>query len=183
MRVLFLGEADSPTAAYLREAGEAVKATADPITPDELSRFDFAVSHGYRHILRQSVIDALPDRIVNLHIAYLPYNRGADPNLWSWVEDTPKGVTIHHIDSGIDTGDVIAQRLVEFDGTETLASSYARLQDEMVSLFHEQWPLIRAGTAPRTPQEGEGTYHRVADNNFDLPQGWHTPVMACRPRR
>ena len=43
-------------------------------------KFDIAVSYGYRHILRQSHIDQF-ERIVNMHIAYLPWNRGADPNL------------------------------------------------------------------------------------------------------
>ena len=56
------------------------------------------------------MLDRLPDRVVNLHIAYLPYNRGADPNLWSVLEDTPAGVSIHYVDEGVDTGDIIAQR-------------------------------------------------------------------------
>ena len=39
--------------------------------------FTFLVSYGYRHILRKNVLDLFPDRAVNLHIAYLPWNRGA----------------------------------------------------------------------------------------------------------
>jgi len=37
----------------------------------------------------------------------------ADPNVWSFIEKTPKGVSIHYLDAGIDTGDIIAQKLVE----------------------------------------------------------------------
>eukprot|EP00392_Amoebophrya_sp_AT5.2_P019205 g19951.t1 len=64
--------------------------------------FDYCVSYGYRHIIRTPVIEGMFDRkrIINLHISYLPYNRGADPNLWSILERTPPGVTIHHIDEG-----------------------------------------------------------------------------------
>ena len=40
--------------------------------------------------------------IVNLHISYLPFNRGSHPNYWSFVENTPKGVSIHEIDEQIE---------------------------------------------------------------------------------
>ena len=43
-------------------------------------------------------------------MSYLPWNRGADPNFWSILEDTPKGVTIHIMDESIDTGDILYQK-------------------------------------------------------------------------
>lgn len=49
---------------------------------------------------------------MNLHISYLPWNKGADPNFWSCIDGTPAGVTLHHIDAGVDTGDIIAQALM-----------------------------------------------------------------------
>ena len=54
---------------------------------------------------------------------------GQDPNLWSFIEDTPKGVTIHEIDEGIDTGDIIFQKEIVLNSNETLASSYEKLQE------------------------------------------------------
>ena len=48
--------------------------------------------------------------LINLHISYLPYNRGSYPNYWSFKENTPNGVSIHHIDDGIDTGPVLVQK-------------------------------------------------------------------------
>ena len=62
------------------------------------------------------------------------------------LEATPAGVTIHYIDAGVDTGDVIAQREVALADDDTLATAYAKLQDAMAALFREQWPAIRAGT-------------------------------------
>ena len=161
--------------------------TADPLDPEAVrhGRPEFLVSHGYRHIIKPDVLALVPDRAINLHIAYLPWNRGADPNLWSWIEDTPKGVTIHYIDENVDTGDIIAQREVEFEHGETLASSYARLQAEMLRLFVEQWPLIRTGECERGPQQGAGSMHRLADRarvEHLLVAGWDTPVTALAPR-
>lgn len=93
MRVLFLGPDDSPLLDWLRDRGECVLQTAEEVSADRVKdrSFDFLVSYGYRHIIRQAVLDHFPDRAVNLHISYLPWNRGADPNLWSFFDDTPKG--------------------------------------------------------------------------------------------
>ena len=49
------------------------------------------VSFGYRFILPGDLLARFPDRAVNLHIAYLPWNRGAHPNVWSAYEGTPAG--------------------------------------------------------------------------------------------
>jgi methionyl-tRNA formyltransferase len=180
VKVLFLGPTDSSLIAYL-EQQDVVLSTSEPLTPawlDELNP-DWTVSYGYRHILRGEVLRRLEGRAVNLHIALLPWNRGADPNLWSFIENTPKGVSIHFIDAGVDTGDLIAQRaVVPVDG-DTLATSYQRLQDEICALFREVWPVIRSGDAPRQPQPSGGSYHSMADQQrvaHLLTAGWDTPV-------
>ena len=60
--------------------------------------FCFGVSYRYRKIIRQDIIDYFEGKLINMHIAFLPWNKGADPNLWSYIDNTPKGVTIHRID-------------------------------------------------------------------------------------
>ncbi|WP_445147912.1 formyltransferase family protein [Baekduia sp. Peel2402] len=189
MPVLFLGRDDSRVLAGLRAAGEEVVALGPDadVAPETFAAASAVVSHGYRRILRADVLDAAPGPVVNLHIALLPYNRGADPTLWSVLEDTPSGVTIHHVDAGVDTGDVIAQRAVLLAGDDTLATAYARLQEAMAALFAETWPAIASGTAPRAPQPPppSGTVHRVADRaavEHLLTAGWDTPVAALRGR-
>jgi methionyl-tRNA formyltransferase len=184
--VLFLGPADSRVASFLTHEGEKVMCQTESIDARMMGCLEpeMVVSHGYRHILKREVLDVVRDRAVNLHIAFLPWNRGADPNLWSWIEGTPKGVTIHYLDDGIDSGDVIAQRQVDFNDGETLATSYARLQVEMLALFREKWPEIKAGLCGRSPQSGSGTFHRVADRarvEHLLVAGWDTPVSLLVP--
>src|SRR6202035_5691563 len=116
MNVLFLGPSESAVLEFLKTAEPNVVQTMDPL--DELlfdeHPVDLLIAHGYRHIIKPSVLDRFPRRAVNLHISYLPWNRGADPNLWSFIENTPKGVSIHYLDAGIDTGDIIAQKAVDF---------------------------------------------------------------------
>lgn len=125
---------------------------------------DVGVSALFGHILRREVFGRFPLGCVNVHPAFLPYNRGAYPNVWSIVDGTPAGVTIHYVDDGVDTGDIIAQREVKVEPVDTGASLYARLERECGRLFRETWPAIRAGSTERTPQpKNGGSTHRVSD--------------------
>jgi methionyl-tRNA formyltransferase len=181
MKILFLGPSESPLIAWLNSVGEEVVSTTEPIGLAEIQGYspDFIVSYGYRHIIKRDVLDNYKNKVINLHVSYLPWNRGADPNFWSFIENTPKGVTIHYIDEGIDTGDIIAQKTVSFSRNETLQTSYNQLQNEIQALFKEIWFEFRAGKCDREKQEGEGTKHKIKEKNkllHLLTTGWDTPI-------
>ncbi len=136
---------------------------------DDLSSYDLAVSFGYRHILKADVLATARRPVLNLHIAYLPWNRGAHPLFWAAYDGTPAGVTIHEIDSGIDTGPICIQRKVEFDyQTETFSSAYRKLIEDIEALFEEHVAELLNGDYSPAPQEGSGSFKRVRD----LPQGF-----------
>ncbi|MDD3377673.1 MAG: formyltransferase family protein [Candidatus Riflebacteria bacterium] len=181
-KILFLGPEDSPLIPWLQEQSEEVIQTSDRLSAREVSKqgYSFLVSYGYRHILRKDILDIFPGRAINLHISLLPWNRGADPNFWSFVEDTPKGVTIHYLDEGVDTGDIIAQQEIDFDSDrETLATSYEKLQATMQDLFKRNWLNIKNGNCQRQKQIGNGSTHKVKDKeglSHLLTDLWNTPV-------
>ena len=125
---------------------------------------DIALSVLFGYILKPDFINSFPKGVVNLHPSYLPYNQGSHPNIWSIVEQTPAGVTLHYIDDNIDTGDIIAQQQLPIDPIDTGASLYRKLEQVCVALFKKNWPQIRADHAPRLPQmDQKGTYHRTRD--------------------
>jgi len=125
---------------------------------------EIAVSVLFRSILRQPFLDLFSRGCLNLHPAYLPYNRGSYPNVWSIVEKTPAGVTLHYIDAGVDTGDIIAQREVTVEATDTGSTLYRKLKSAAFELFKSTWPLVESGNAPRTKQDAtHGTFHRKRD--------------------
>ena len=183
-KILFLGPSDSPVFEWLQKNGENILSTEDKITAGYIieNGFDFLISYGYRFILRKEILDLFPNKAINMHISYLPYNRGADPNFWSFIEGTPKGVSIHYLDEGVDTGDIIVQNEVSFDSlaTETLASSYQKLQKEIQNLFFQHWDLIKNQKCDRIPQVGTGTTHRVKDKKHLTllleKDGWNTKL-------
>ena len=125
---------------------------------------EIGVSAFFGHILQTDILNLFPSGVINLHPAYLPYNRGAYPNVWSIVDGTPAGVTLHYIDAGVDTGDLISRREVEKLPTDTGASLYSRLENACIDLFEQTWPLLLNGEISRIEQSGdEGTSHRMKD--------------------
>lgn len=124
---------------------------------------DYVVSCGYHHIVPEEILDIPSVGCLNLHSSYLPYNRGANPNVWSIVDDTPSGVTIHWMDPGIDTGDIIAQEKVQVEFSDTGKDLYEKLEDAQVELFQKVWPDILSGEISETTQsEDTGTSHRAS---------------------
>jgi methionyl-tRNA formyltransferase len=139
---------------------------ADPVTIERIRALEpeLGVSVLYDYIFPPALLHIFPRGVINLHPSLLPWNRGQYPNVWSIIEGTPSGVTLHWIDEGVDTGDVIAQRPVAVDPVDTGATLYRKLESAAVSLFEETWPSIQQGTCARQPQQrGAGTYHRTRD--------------------
>ena len=112
MKILYLGYPQNPIHLFLKTKGMVFQ-TQEKINFN-IDQFEWVVSYGYSHIIKQDMIDKAKNPIINLYISYLPFNKGADPNFWSWLENTLKGVTIHQIDKGIDTGDILIQKEVKF---------------------------------------------------------------------
>ena len=110
-------------------------------------------------------IRQIPQRgCINIHSSYLPYNRGANPNVWSIIENTPAGVSIHFMNDGIDTGPIIARRIIKTSFSDNAKSIYEKLENAQVELFMETWEQIKQGKIkPITQNKDEGTFHRVED--------------------
>jgi len=186
LKVLVLRNITTPIIDILKQDGDDVIDTSEQLDEYYFEKKEdyFIVSHGYRHIINHQVLNIIKDRIINLHISYLPWNRGADPNLWSFLENTPKGVSIHYIDEGIDTGDIIVQKKLVFnEEKETLLSTYQKLQDEIIHLFKTNWPLIKNNNCRRMKQPVGGSFHKSSDRKkFEhlLIKGWDTTVIGLR---
>lgn len=166
--VLFLTNNDNTEDVFewLLKRGENVHKVQNKLTEDMIRALEpsFIVSFNYRYLIPKEVLDLMPDRVINLHTSYLPYNRGSSPNFFSFMDDTPKGVTIHRMAEGLDTGDILCRKELFFDeGRETFASTYEKLLAAMKELFYENWDAIKAGKITAQKQEGCGTYHTMRE--------------------
>ncbi len=160
---------------YLEEIIQAAELPREKIfngsrlrEPEVLQRIealkpDIGLSVLFGYILHSEFLNIFDKGVINLHPAYLPFNRGAYPNVWSIVEETPAGVTIHYIDEKIDTGNIISQVKVEVESIDTGKTLYHKLEKAALNLFRKTWPEIKKGEIHLLKQETGGTFHRVKD--------------------
>ncbi len=147
---------------------------------------EFIVSYNYKHIVPADVLEYMQGRAVNLHVSLLPYNRGSSPNFFSFLDNTPKGVTIHEMTAGLDKGRILCQKELVFDEEqETFASSYNKLQQEIMELFKENWEAIHARKCEGFWPQDKGTYHTMkeleefrAEHSF----AWSEKIAECKRR-
>ena len=165
-KILFLGYSQRETKIIekLKEnKNYKIFNTKNKIQLKNLDEIDLVIVFGYRHIINQDIIKKRK-KIVNLHISYLPYNKGAHPNFWSFAENTPSGVSIHKIDKGIDTGNIIYQKLLDFELNKnrkklTFRKTYSTLISEIENLFIMNAKNILNNEYDEFEQIGNGTFH------------------------
>lgn len=185
MNLLFLGPQEKfqiDLIDFLSNDGNSVTSSDEKLQLKDLDkyRYDFLISFGYRYIIEESILNYFKSKAINLHISYLPWNKGADPNLWSILENTPKGVTIHQINNKLDAGKILYQKELSFDEYDTLRTTYKKLQTELVALFKEKWERIKNNEVIPKKQIGKGSYHKSSNKNSHqelLKNGWDTNIQ------
>ena len=166
MKIAYLG-CDSIVKEYLRSR-ETLTSIEDA---------EWLISYNHHQIIPPHILSQFDKQAINLHISHLPWGRGAHPNVWSWIEDSPKGVTIHQMDEGIDTGPILLQRSARISETETLRSSYLMLQAKIQSLFIFYWEDIKNGYFIGHAQAGKGSYHNKKElEEYQYLINWDMPI-------
>jgi phosphoribosylglycinamide formyltransferase-1 len=100
---------------------------------------EWVVLAGYMRMIKAPMLEAFPRRIINIHPSLLP----AFPGLQAWAQALAAGVpetgcTVHYVDAGMDTGDIIDQRRVPVLPGDTEESLHARIQ----VAEHELYPAV-----------------------------------------
>jgi methionyl-tRNA formyltransferase len=108
----------------------------------------------YRRLLGKELLAIPPLGGINLHGSLLPKYRGRSPVNWVLVNgERQTGVTLHYMTEEADAGDIIAQRPVEITSADTALTLFRKVAQAALTLFQETFPLIKAGLAPRIPQD------------------------------
>lgn len=115
---------------------------------------DVIVIWSYSMILPAAVIEVPRRGCVNVHGGLLPGYRGPHVLQWAIINgECETGVTLHHVDAGIDTGPVIAEERFPIGPEDDAGVVRGKLRDAGSRLLRQWWPAIAAGTAPRVPQD------------------------------
>lgn len=179
------------------EATEAVRAAATAASVEVLEQPAAAEASAFARRLEQLRPDLfvvwhysmlLPPEVlavprlgsVNVHGGLLPDYRGGHVLQWAILNgERETGVTLHMLDSGIDTGPVIATTRVPIEDGDDAATVSAKLRPAGLELLRENWDAIVSGAAAAEPQPPGGRYWPLripADGRID----WRDPPERIR---
>lgn len=117
---------------------------------------ELIVVAAYGRILPDEILNYPAKGCINVHSSLLPNYRGAAPINWAILNgDSETGVTIMHMATELDAGDIISQVSTPIGERETADELTARLAQMGGKLLVDTVAAIEAGTATRTPQEHE----------------------------
>lgn len=147
--ILEIARAQGVRAEYV-PPGNNVRARLSPESEERIvallreSGVDLVVLAGFMRIVGAPLLAAFPRRIINIHPSLLPRH----PGLHAWRQaleagDSTAGCTVHYVDAGVDTGEIIAQSEVEVLPDDTAESLHARIQ----VAEHALYPEVIAGLA------------------------------------
>lgn len=136
---------------------------------------DLILAAGYAIILKEEIL-ALPDLLaVNFHASLLPDYRGKHPVFWALRNGEKwSGLTVHVMDPGIDTGDIMYQVKIRTRQNDSVATMYKRIIDQSVDLVGKLIADAEHDSIPRQPQpKNTGSYFSAtSDEDFHIDWTW-----------
>ncbi len=148
------------------QKGITVYTTEEINSPDWIDKIaaispDIIFSFYYRKMICQKILDLPSVGAFNLHGSYLPYYRGRCPVNWVIINGEAKtGVTLHYMIEKPDAGDIVGQKPVVIDVSDTAKTLYDKLCGAAKELLDEALPLIKKGQIPRHKQDlSQGSYY------------------------
>jgi methionyl-tRNA formyltransferase len=119
-------------------------------------RPDLLAVAAYGRILGRDLLELAPHGAINVHGSLLPRYRGAAPIQWAVANgDAETGVTIMRMDEGLDTGDILLQRVLPIDPADTAEALSPRLAELGGAALCEALALLSAGRLAPVRQRAE----------------------------
>ena len=165
-----------------RKAGLPVLRPPSVNAPDVVAAIaglapDFLFSFYFREIIGPEVLGLARRGALNLHGSLLPRYRGRCPVNWVLINgERETGVTLHYMEARPDRGDIVAQRAVPIADDDTALSLNRKLGEAARALLREAYPLLAAGTAPRSPQDHARATSFGGRRPEDGRIAWHQPA-------
>ncbi len=117
------------------------------------ARVDLVVLAGFMRVVKEPLLSAFAGRIINLHPSLLPAHRGLNAVASALAAgDKKAGCTVHYVDAGVDTGEIIAQATVPIQPGDTESTLAQRIHEAE----HRLLPLVIRQFAGRTARDAAG---------------------------
>ena len=114
---------------------------------DQVSGYecDLFVSMSFNQIFKSKLINLPPLKIINCHAGKLPFYRGRNVLNWVLINDEREfGITVHYVDEGIDTGDIILQRTFKIDDEDDYSTILLRAYKECSVILYDSIKLVQS---------------------------------------
>jgi methionyl-tRNA formyltransferase len=137
---------------------------------------DLFVSMSFNQIFKRDTIEIPRFKTINCHAGKLPFYRGRNILNWALINDENEfGITVHYVDEGIDTGDIILQRVFPITDSDNYCTLLNKAYVECADILCEAISLIKSGSAPRFPQAliHPIGFYCVQRKQGDEIIGWH----------
>lgn len=141
----------------------------------EIGQIDLLFSINYLFIIEKELIEYPKLFALNIHGSLLPKYRGRTPHVWAIINGEIKtGITVHRIDDGVDTGDILLQKEIEINNTETGADILEKFNAEYPYLINESLSVILKNKFQFTRQNNsEATYYgKRTPNDGEINWNW-----------
>lgn len=187
-------ESHFPAEANEFPAGVPVFAATDPNGPETADWIrqrqpDVIAVFGTR-LIGEAVLTQARFGALNIHTGLSPYYRGGQCTFWCLYEGDLEhvGVTIHHLTSKIDGGDIVYTARPEIQADDTVRSIECKLVKIGTEKMIEAIRGVREGWAPRVPQTGQGKLYLsrmfTLDKRVELEErmadGWLIHLLKAR---
>jgi methionyl-tRNA formyltransferase len=124
---------------------------------------DYIIGIHFPYIIPNEFLFTPKIGVINLHPAYLPYNKGWHTPSWAIIDGSKYGATLHFMDQTLDTGDIIHQLDIKPQLTDTADSLYKKVLDLEFQVFKEAFSELISLNPKRTKQIENGTSYSKKD--------------------
>lgn len=115
---------------------------------------DIFVSMSFNQIFKEPLISTPRLHTINCHAGKLPFYRGRNILNWALINDEKEfGISVHYVDSGIDTGDLILQRTYPINDKDDYSTLLHTAHTECAEVLFNALCLLHSGKAERIPQK------------------------------
>lgn len=114
---------------------------------------DVLVSMSFNQIFKKDILSITPTGIINCHAGKLPFYRGRNILNWALINDEKEfGITVHFVDEGIDTGDIILQRTYPIADEDSYKTLLERAYTACAEILYDALKQLKNGTYTRKRQ-------------------------------
>lgn len=124
---------------------------------------DYFICIHFPYIIPSEVLKIPKIGFLNLHPAYLPFNKGWHTPSWAILDGTPYGATLHFMTEALDEGNIIHQKIIDVKPNDTADSLYKRVLALEEVVFKEAFNDLLSLSPKRNPQKSKGTAHEKRD--------------------